>query len=191
MSGGFLFDVGCPRAFHESETQQQEALQILRHRPLTKKSFEVDWKGNGCRLAPAIDMLRNGWGFEIDGKGKTDNPYRLLNRMQSPKKVLVTDPLKAAYYESEHWKAVSTRRFEYDDFRCRVCVGACHGALQCHHFRYRLFGEALDELLTVCTTHHEMIHDKCKLKFPTGMEVWVVERLTGVATYEFPEWLLP
>lgn len=189
LSANFLFNVGSPREFHESQTQQQEALAILRHRKLTKVSFERDWPGS--RLAPAIDMLKNGWGFEILGHGTQQDPYWLVNRQQSPRMVMTTDRLQAAYYASEHWEAIREQRFRFDNFRCLLCTGSCREELQCHHIRYKLFAEPLDELMTVCVSHHEAMHDKSKLKFPTGMEVWVVERLTGVATYDFPEWLLP
>lgn len=186
-----LFDIGTPRDFHESQRQCEEALQLLRVRPLTKKSFEQDWKKGGCRLAPAIDILRNGWGFEIGGDGSTKNPYYLLDRKQWPSMVRKTDAIQNAYYETNHWKDLCERRFQIDSFRCVSCVGSCRDEIQCHHITYNLFAEKLDELLTVCTYHHELIHESCRLAFPTGVEVWVAERLLGVAAYEFEGWLRP
>lgn len=186
-----LFDTGPARAFHESETQQQEALAILRHRKLTKVSFERDWKHDGSRLAPAIHILRNGWGFEIHGNGSTRDPYWLIDPFQSPARVKRTDELQAMYYETDHWKEVRERRWMHDNYRCVQCVESCKEAIQCHHITYRLFAERLDELQTLCITHHKMLHAACKLAFPQGFEVWQAERLLEVAAYPFPEWLLP
>jgi hypothetical protein len=190
MSQGVFFDIGGARDFHESENQQQEALLILRHRKLTKVSFEQDC-ANGARLAPAIDILRNGWGFEIAGSGTTKDPYWMLDPKQSPAKVRTTEQLKQLYYDSEHWVATREKRFQHDHYRCVLCVGSCRDELQCHHITYRLFNEKPDELMTVCVRHHEMIHGASFLKFPTGVELWIAEQLLQVVAYPFEEWLLP
>jgi hypothetical protein len=186
-----FIDTGSSREFHEAKSKQQAALQILRQRKLTKRSFEQDIQKDGCRLAPSIDMLRNAWGFEIAGTGTTDDPYWLLDRKQSPTKVQTTETIKQRYYESGHWVAMREARWRHDDYRCVLCVGMCRDELQCHHIRYRLFEESLDELITVCVHHHEMIHDAAFLKFPTGVDLRVAERLLDVIAYEFEEWLLP
>jgi hypothetical protein len=190
MSQGVFFDIGGARDFHESENQQQEVLLILRHRKLTKVSFEQDC-GNGARLAPAIDILRNGWGFEIAGSGTTKDPYWMLYPKQSPAKVRTTEQLKQLYYDSEHWAATREKRFRHDHYRCVLCVGSCRDELQCHHITYRLFNEKPDELMTVCVPHHEMIHGASFLKFPTGVDLWIAEQLLQVVAYPFEEWLLP
>jgi hypothetical protein len=185
-----LFDTG-PRGFHESDSQQQEALAILRHRKLTKLSFERDWTKNGSRLAPAIDILRNGWGFEIAGTGTTKDPYWMLRPTQWPSKVRVSEGLKVAYYDTQHWQEIREQRFKVDNYRCVACVDSCRDELQCHHFAYNIFNEQLDELLTVCRKHHEMIHENCLLKFPTGISLDHAERLLGGKEYPFEKWLLP
>lgn len=189
----YLFDIGrSARAFHECKSNQQEALQILRVRKLTKASFERDRPG--ARLAPAIDVLRNGWGFDIAGEGSVDDPYWMLSPTQSPAKVQTTSAIKANYYASEHWKETRERRYRFDNYRCVLCVDSCREQLQCHHITYNLFNEQLDELLTVCARHHELIHDSkvgCRLAFPIGVETWIAERLLGHITYPFEDWLLP
>lgn len=190
MDGNTLFYIGSPREFHESESQQQEALKILRFRPLTKGGFESDWPGS--RLAPAIDILRNGWGFDIAGKGKKKDPYRLIDRQQSPTKVRCTKSIQDAYYETEHWLDIRELRYQQDNYRCVACTSTCHDSLECHHLTYsRLFGERLDDLITLCSTHHKLIHEESLMKFPTGVDLWIAERLLGVATYTFDDWLLP
>jgi hypothetical protein len=191
MSQGMFFDTESVRAFHESESQQQEALAILRRRPLTKISFEQDWTKNGSRLAPAIDALRNGWGFEIEGYGTTKKPYQLSNPNQSPTKVMATKRIQELYYESPHWSHIRESRWQKDNYRCVLCVGSCRDSIRCHHVKYNLFGESLDEVMTVCERHHDMIHENCFLAFPKGVELWIAERLLGVVAYPFEEWLLP
>ncbi len=188
---GCFFETGGARKFHESDTQQQEALTILRHRKLTKKSFEYDWKKDGSRLAPAINILRKGWGFDIAGSGTTKDPYWLLEPNQSPARVRTTEQMKALYYESSHWVDIRERRWQNDDYRCVLCVDSCKDELQCHHVIYNLFSERLDELMTVCRSHHGIIHEDSRLIFPIGVELWVAERLLGVVAYPFEEWLLP
>jgi len=187
----YLFDVGKAREIHESDTQQQEALLILRSRKLTKVSFEQDWSKDGSRLAPAINVLRKGWGFHIAGSGTKRDPYWLLEPKQSPTRIRTTVAIKDAYWDCDHWKEISKRRFENDNYRCVVCSGACHAELRCHHIVYHLFKETLDQLMTVCEHHHEMIHKDSRLKFPIGIELWVAERLLEVVAYPFEEWLLP
>lgn len=185
-----LFNTG-PRCFHESDSQQQEALGILRHRKLTKVSFEKDWTKNGSRLAPAIDILRNGWGFEIAGTGTVKDPYWMLTPNQWPSKVRVSEGLKEAYYNTQHWHNLREQRYSIDAYRCVVCVKSCRDELACHHIRYNLFHESLEELMTVCREHHTMIHEHSLLKFPTGISIDHAERLLGGKEYPFPKWLLP
>jgi hypothetical protein len=188
MTQWTFFELGGAREFHECETNQQEALAILRRRPLTKVSFELDRQG--ARLAPAINILRKGWGFEIDGDGSRKHPYRLLDKNQSPSMVHTTEGIKNAYYATEHWVKIREQRFEHDHHRCVICVGPCHDENFCHHIKYNLFNESLDELMTVCESHHLMIHDNCLLKFPTGVSLPIAERLLNVVAYPFEDWLL-
>lgn len=194
MHENFLFDPGyvSPRDFNESRTQCESALRCLRAGPLTKLRFEqAIHKYSGCRLAPAIDILKNGWGFDITGTGTRKNPYRLTDRQQWPMKVQCTDAMKDAYYETEHWVKIRQQRWEHDNYRCVICPGLCESELQCHHICYSLFDEHLGELITVCKDAHELIHDNCRLKFPTGVCVSHAEILLGVVQYAFEDWLKP
>ena len=189
VTQGFLFETGSARAFHESESQQQEALKILRHRKLTKLSFERDF-ANGSRLAPAIDVLRNGWGFNIAGAGTTKDPYWMINPKQSPTKVR-DRKIQPLYYDSGHWCEIREKRFKNDNYRCVFCVASCRDSIQCHHIRYDLFNEKLDEVVTVCEYHHGVIHEHSAIGFPIGVDLWIAERLLEVVAYPFEEWLLP
>jgi hypothetical protein len=188
---GLFFDVGIAREFHESESQQQEALSILRRRKLTKVSFERDWGRDESRLAPSINILRKGWGFKITGNGTKKDPYWLQDPNQSPTLVRTTEKIKSLYYDSEHWMEIRERRFQHDNYRCVSCVESCKDSIQCHHTEYNLFSERLDELLTLCVFHHKKQHQGSKLAFPKGVELWMAERLLGIVAYPFEEWLLP
>jgi hypothetical protein len=107
------------------------------------------------------------------------------------RKVRVSEGLKVAYYDTQHWQEIREQRFKVDNYRCVACVDSCRDELQCHHFAYNIFNEQLDELLTVCRKHHEMIHENCLLKFPTGISLDHAERLLGGKEYPFEKWLLP
>lgn len=186
-----LFDVGSyssARAFHECKEHQESALRWLRSQDLPKRIFED--KHAGSRLAPVIERLRNGWGFEIDGDGSVKNPYGMFDREQWPTKVQVTTPMKMAYYASQHWEATRRKRYEHDNYSCVFCTHA-EPAMESHHITYNLFNESIDELISVCIRHHEMIHGNSRIGFPIGVDVSIAEKLLDVASYSFEEWLLP
>lgn len=186
-----LFDVGSfssAQAFHECKDHQRAALRWLRSQVLPKVSYEQQHVG--ARLAPVIERLRNGWGFEIQGDGSIKKPYALLDRNQYPTKVEVTAEMKSAYYASSHWDLTRRKRFEHDKYTCVMCVHV-EPAYVVHHATYNLFRESIDELVSLCERHHEMIHDNSRIGFPIGVDVSIAEKLLGVPSYEFEEWLLP
>lgn len=186
-----LFETGgysSARAFHECTEHQVAALRWLRTQRLPKVAYEKQHKG--ARLAPAIDVLRNGWGFDIFGDGSIDNPYFMPDRGQYPKRVHVTDQMKKSYYESSYWCKIRTQRFEHDKYCCVLCT-VTEPAATVHHVKYNLFNETLDELISVCERHHVMIHDNSRIKFPSGCDVSIAEFLLGIPSYSFPDWLLP
>lgn len=186
-----LFETGgfsSARAFHECTEHQVSALRWLRSQRLPKVAYEKQHKG--ARLAPAIEVLRNGWGFDIFGDGSIDNPYFLADKGQYPSRVRVTTQMESAYYASEHWAAMRTKRFEFDKYSCVLCTVA-EPAFCVHHVKYELFNESLDHLVSVCERHHQMIHDNSRIGFPIGCDVSIAEKLLGVASYSFPDWLLP
>lgn len=173
------------RAYHERDAAVKEVIVTLRRRDLPKYEFER--RHLGSRLAPTIDILRNAWGFQIDGDGSKENPYRLRNRTMGPTRVRVTPGLKSAYYDSDHWKETRELRLCRDNYCCIQCNNP--DDLQVHHLRYRLFEEQLDELQTLCRFHHEMVHENSRLSFPSGMAIDKA-RMLG-AGVDIPEWLWP
>jgi hypothetical protein len=186
-----LFETGGfsgARSFHECKTRQEAALRWLRSQKLPKVVYERQHKG--ARLAPAIEVLRNGWGFDILGDGSIGNPYFLVDRLQYPTRVHVTPQMEAAYYASEHWTQTRTSRFEFDNYSCRICT-VDEPAAFVHHVKYELFNESLDDLISVCERHHKMIHDNSRIGFPIGCDVSIAEKLLGIPSYCFEEWLLP
>lgn len=186
-----LFETGGfsgARAFHECRTHQEAALRWLRSQVLPKVAYEEQHKG--ARLAPVIEVLRNGWGFDILGDGSVKKPYRLLDRLQYPNRVHVTNEMKIAYYTSEHWCDIRTKRWELDKYSCVLCSNV-EPSTCVHHVKYELFNESLDELISVCDRHHQMIHDNSRIGFPVGVDVSIAEKLLGIPSYSFEDWLLP
>lgn len=177
---------GSGRAYHEKIVFQCNALQYLRN---GSRLTDMQWKKlhPGSRLAPVIDKLRNGHGFTIEGNGSVDAPYYMPDVREFPQLVAVTDLMKDAYYETEHWAALRERRKELDGYRCVICCDP--EELAVHHICYSLFEEHVNDLMTVCKYHHDKIHTSSRLKFPSGMTVPHASRL-GVS-WEFAEWLLP
>jgi hypothetical protein len=186
-----LFDAGrysSARAFHECKNHQQAALRWLRSQELPKVAYEQQHLGT--RLAPVIERLRNGWGFEILGDGSMKKPYVMPDREQYPTRVEVTADMELAYYNSEHWQTTRRKRLEQDKFSCVLCT-CVEPAKEIHHVTYNLFNESIDELISVCVYHHKMIHENSRIGFPIGVDVSIAEKLLGVPAYTFEEWLLP
>lgn len=191
FSQSVLFDLGSyssAKAFHECKTHQQAALLWLRSQDLPKVAYEQQYVGT--RLAPAIERLRNAWGFEIHGDGSIKKPYAMPDRHQYPTKVEVTEAMQASYYSSSHWEATRRKRLERDKYSCVMCLHV-EPATNVHHARYDLFNESIDELIAICDRHHELIHDNSRIGFPVGVDVSIAERLLDVPSYVFEEWLLP
>lgn len=175
------------REFHASRQAQQHALTKLRNGPgLTKVDYEQSF-GDGRRLAPAIEQLRNAHGFSIDGHGTSKNPYKLRDVAQCPTLAMVTPDMKALYYSLTHWNKVKQERHTIDSHRCVLCM-SCFD-LRCHHVSYdRLFNEPTEDLMTLCERCHERVHHNCRLKFPSGVSVQYAH---WIGWKGFEPWLLP
>lgn len=175
------------RKFHASRQAQQDALVKLRDGfGLTKVDYEQSF-GDGRRLAPAIEQLRNAHGFSIDGHGTVSKPYRLSDVSQCPTLAMVTPEMEAAYYTLPHWRAVKEAREASDSRRCVLCLATSD--LRCHHVSYaKLFMEPLEDLMTLCERCHGRVHEDCRLKFPSGVSVQYAHWLGWKG---FEPWLLP
>ena len=172
------------RAYNESTSKQKRALDALRTRSITKMAWEAQFKG--ARLAPTVDMLRNGHGFTIEGDGSVKSPYMMPDKNQFPSLLRVDGKIKEAYWNSTHWAEMRRRRWEHDSYFCLLCKGE---AEQVHHVVYNLFNEELRDLMSVCIDCHERIHAAARLKFPSGIKVDHVRRL-GIAP-DFLDWTIP
>lgn len=65
------------------------------------------------------------------------------------------------YLKSMDWQVVRLAVLERDNNKCKVC--GSNDNLQVHHWTYEnLYNELehLDDLITVCERHHQIIH-KC------------------------------
>jgi len=97
--------------------------------------------------------------------------------------VEVTDEWKAAYYLSEHWTQKRRDRLIFDDWKCCHCRSTSE--LQVHHWKYDLFNESIEDLVTLCNVCHERIHEynAVKLSFPSHVrpDVWTLITPQGAA----------
>lgn len=175
------------RQFHTRDEAQAAVLVMLRGGALlTKREYERA-VGDGSRLAPIVEQLRNAHGFSIKGHGTLDKPYELEDKLQLPTLARVTPDMQRAYYETDHWLETREKRFELDGYKCRVSFS--EEDLRCHHLSYaNLFREPMTDLLTVCEQIHDKIHRSCRLKFPSGLVPHLAE-LIGWGGFE--RWLLP
>ena len=175
------------KEFHASRQAQQHALTKLRNGSgLTKVDYEQSF-GDGRRLAPAIEQLRNAHGFSIDGHGTCQKPYKLCDVSQCPTLAMVTPDMKAIYYTLPHWHKVKQERHAIDSHRCILCMYGLD--LRCHHVSYdKLFNEPTEDLMTLCDRCHGRVHKNCRLKFPSGVSVQYAHWLGWKG---FEPWLLP
>ncbi len=145
------------------------------------------------RLAATIRELRGSYGFSISGNGKQTSPYVMANTCQYPGLVKTTDEIKAAYYETRHWKDLHQQRLVVDGYRCCQCKAArSDNVFYVHHVAYRLFSENVTfDLMTLCPGCHEYLHANAKLAFPSGIEFDHVRRLGFDPKDLIEPWLLP
>ena len=95
--------------------------------------------------------------------------------------VRVTDEMKAAYYETRHWKNTRANRLAVDDYQCCHCHG--RDTLHVHHWYYELFAERVEDLMTLCQNCHEAMHknDAIKVHFPHFVTAEIAKRIADTA----------
>jgi hypothetical protein len=183
-------DAACQAAGRRARQQMEslaEMKKVLRRLrtgvPLEKMEYDI----SGGRVAAIVHVLRDSYGFVFDGHGTKSNPYVMRDPLQVPALAGVTDEMKAAYYQLPQWIELRQLRFQCDGYTCVLCRSG--DDLQCHHVTYeRLFNELLQDLMTVCCSCHETIHQACKLKFPGGISSQYAYQIG----WKGPEaWLLP
>jgi hypothetical protein len=180
------------RKHHERPDALKMVLSDLRKGiRIIKKEYETgDYLGEGSRVAPAIEQLRNAYGFNITGDGSEKNPYELIDKNQWPRLIMVTDEIKDAYYRSSHWLDIRQKRFEMDGFACTQCKDEL-SILHCHHITYEdLFSEDVRfHLQTLCEGCHKHVHKMARIKFPSGLTIAQVVLLGFEGSIE--DWLRP
>jgi hypothetical protein len=176
------------RRQHESVDNQKKVLSELRTgERLTRTEWERRDECTGKRLAPVICKLRMDFGLAILGHGKKADPYYMPDVKAIPTLAQVTDDMKQAYYKTQHWQTTREKRVASDFFRCVLC-GSVEDIV-CHHITYkRLFMEYMSDLMTVCDSCHEEIHESCSMKFPGGIHVKYAAQLGWKGP---PAWVLP
>lgn len=106
-------------------------------------------------------------GYRIDKKRYLKScEFRIIGKVAM---IGVTDEMKAAYYETEHWRSIRAERLAYDQYRCCFCKA--DNCLQVHHWKYDLFCEQLRNLTTLCNECHEELHSYgcIKIRFPASV----------------------
>jgi len=95
------------------------------------------------------------------------------------KRVAVSDRMKAAYYETPHWRYMARLRREIDRFACTQCKSG--EPLNVHHWCYNLFNEnPRTELITFCETCHTEWHNALtgsRIHFPQFVSEEVAAKL--------------
>lgn len=91
----------------------------------------------------------------------------------------VTDEDKDAYYLSDHWKQKRKERLDFDGWQCCWCK--TRDDLQVHHWRYELFAESIGDLMTLCDTCHEYMHELTQVHFPRTVSQEIKQRLLEVS----------
>jgi biotin operon repressor len=130
------------------------------------------------RFSASIRVLRErGYSIAVERVGESDFLHRLESYTPLDE---VTDEMKAAYYETYHWKSTRASRMEFDDYRCCHCRSEKN--LQVHHWVYELFAEPLEDLVTLCEECHTRIHEYAAVKchFPHYVSQEIAEKLQGV-----------
>jgi len=154
----------------------ERVLQLLKRGP----AVSTDLIGVTHRFSACVRNLRE-QGYTITVE-KAEGGTSIHTLVSYTPLVEVTDEMKLAYYETEHWFKTRLSRFSLDDFRCCHCRGT--DGLQVHHWVYELFAESIEDLVTLCRTCHERIHeyDSVKLHFPKYVSQDVARRLQESTT---------
>lgn len=127
------------------------------------------------RAAASIRVLRQA-GWEIATERR--NGLALYTLIGKKELVRVTEEMQASYYLTDHWRATRWKRMVFDGIRCIVC-GAT-GELQVHHWKYDLFNESIEDLMTVCKPCHTRLHEyeNVRVHFPRYVFEEIAQRLT-------------
>jgi hypothetical protein len=122
----------------------------------------------GHRFSTSVQSLRE-LGWIIDkrpGEGR-QYEYKLIGKVD-------LKPIEKSwadkYRDSAHWKARRQQRLTVDGFKCCDCKATEN--LEVHHWRYDLFEERLQDLMTLCHDCHQRLHarDCLRLSFPKKID---------------------
>lgn len=135
-------------------------------------STSVLAKRVGHRFSTNIQDLRDS-GHVIEKRrcANGEFEYRLVGRRRVKR---VPESWHHRYLRSSHWQAKRAARIEYDGGKCCDCGTSFNVTV--HHWRYDLFHERLEDLMTLCEACHRKIHDydRVHITFPRYLteELW-------------------
>lgn len=169
--------VVAPELTQEDEdriaNKTETILAILTCRPHTSSELiEVTHRFSAC-----IGTLRK-QGWIIDGEKFGDGGFLWALRGRDDW-VEVTDEMKEAYYQTDHWQMTRNGRMAFDHFACVQCHAT--KPLEVHHWQYQLFNERIRDLCTLCRGCHQDVHENAliKLHFPHRVDRATADRLSN------------
>lgn len=129
----------------------------------------------GHRFSTSINYQRDrGYVIEKRRGNGASWEYRCLERTEMR---LVTDDWQSAYYKSAHWRDKREKRMRFDDYQCCDCGTKTN--LEVHHWRYDLYAERIQDLMTFCAKCHKRLHDHdgVRISFPTRIAASVFDTI--------------
>lgn len=105
-------------------------------------------------LATFVGIVGALW---VSSLNKPSSTFKATATPKDPR--LMSYEAKQEYLKSPDWQGIATVALFIDNHKCRVC--GSNQNLQVHHVTYERLGhENPSDLVTLCATHHQAIHDK-------------------------------
>lgn len=191
----------------ESDAQSDDPLPLfgLPQNPDQTAGFDSPSGGRESRAAEVLNALASGpktthdllqvssHRFAVDIQKLRESGYKIISspagkgcwlyELQGTTKMKrLKKGMQEAYYKCQHWKELSAKRREYDDYQCVMCH--CESSLNVHHWDYSLFNESLHHIMTLCVDCHAWIHGRVKISFPKSVDEDIWERLNSLVGKE-------
>lgn len=160
------------------KTKADELLGVLMQSPRSTREL-VALVGHRFSASKRV-LVERGW--EVNSWRTEDGDLMWSLGPYTPR-CEVTDEMKRAYYDSQHWQETRRKRLAIDRHKCTLCPMSF--GLEVHHWRYDLFAERMEHLATMCKVCHEMIHetDGIQIHFPHFVDQVTAARLCTLSSY--------
>jgi hypothetical protein len=82
------------------------------------------------------------------------------------------------YMRTSSWRKRKYKTHRRDGYKCVVCGDSKR--LETHHLTYeRIFVEKVRDLVTLCPTHHRMVHERAKKQIESSNPNWPSDGLAS------------